>query len=353
MEKTRQGKHVQKNLVRPLPKAFFEKPVLILDSGQSVAESVFLERFRKYVYEMLQKLSTRGDKPSVWIVYPEPTLWARYGAYPVNEYEEYEVRPVRRMKPLDSRGFMATVIQFEEGCFPLRIPAPWRTFNSKSRRAVGVYLNPTEQDLKFVKNCWEDFKRPYNMPEFHIGAPADRKFPAGFTAWTDLVWTFDKEARDNLQEAFEPWFARCLPWWRWWKTEKDHKYEAVAAPNWRSTAVMRHPETAKRWGEALGLSVTEPKNDGTWEDFLLGTDTSFYILASAKEQVPFDAMIALARGATLVAPDVPIFQNLPGKKQLYPAKMSGDRIIWSQTEVEQFLKGKPHGLDGNTEHSSD
>ena len=88
MEKTRQGKHVQKNLVRPLPKAFFEKPVLILDSGQSVAESVFLERFRKYIYEMLQKLSNRGDKPSVWLVYPEPRFWARYGAYPVNEYEE-------------------------------------------------------------------------------------------------------------------------------------------------------------------------------------------------------------------------------------------------------------------------
>ena len=340
-----------KNLVaksyRPLPQDFFERPVLLLDSGQSVAESVFLEKFREYIYKLLAKYSTKGNRPSVWLLYPDKRHWARHGAFDVSGFEEWEVRPVRRMRELEGGGFMSTVAAFEDGCHHLKIDAPWRTYNSKRRRAVGVYLNPTEQDLKFVKNCWEDFKRPYNMPEFHIGAPADRKFPAGFTAWTDLVWTFDKEARDNLQEAFEPWFARCLPWWRWWKTEKDHKYEAVAAPNWRSTAVMRHPETAKRWGEALGLSVTEPKNDGTWEDFLLGTDTSFYILASAKEQVPFDAMIALARGATLVAPDVPIFQNLPGKKQLYPAKMSGDRIIWSQTEVEQFLKGKPHGLDSS------
>ena len=121
----------------------------------------------------------------------------------------------------------------------------------------------------------------------------------------------------------------------------------MAAPDWRDMNVIRLPHVAENFGKALGLGVYMPKNNGTWEDFLLGTDTSFYILASAKEQVPFDAMIALARGATLVAPDVPIFQNLPGKKQLYPAKMSGDRIIWSQTEVEQFLKGKPHGLDSS------
>ena len=44
---------------RPLPIDFFERPVLLLDSGQSVAESVFLEKFREYIYKILAKYSNK------------------------------------------------------------------------------------------------------------------------------------------------------------------------------------------------------------------------------------------------------------------------------------------------------
>ena len=337
-----------------LPKAFLEKPILILDSGQSVAESVFLERWRAYLYKRIQRVSNVGSKPFVWLIYPTPNLWARYGSSDeVSGYEEYEIRPIRKNGRLEGAGFLATVAQYEESCFFHGAVPPWRKFNSKKRRPVGVMLNPSALDLQFLRRNFGKLKNKFNIPEFHMGAPPDRRMPLGFTAYTDLIWTFDDEASQRLRDSIEPRFARTLDFHRLWKKKKEHANEASVALNWRNATTRRHPDIAEKWGSALGLETYRARDDGTWQDFLLGTDCSAYILATAKEQVPFDAMIALARGATLVAPDVPLFQHLPGKRMLYPAKMNGDRIIWSQSEVEHYLRGKQHGLDSSYGHSTD
>ena len=332
---------------RPVPQDFFERPVLLLDSGQSVAESVFLEKFREYIYELLAKYSNKGNRPNVWLMYPDKKQWARHGALEVSGFEEWEIRPVRRMKELNSGGFMSTVVAFEDGCHRLKIKAPWRTFNERRRRAVGVYLNPTERDIAWIKKNHKSFLKDYNLPKLHIGQPASRSLPYGVTQWADLIWCYDREARDRLAEAFEPHFVKRIPWERFWKEEKKPAHQAVAAPDWRDMSVIRLPHVAKKFGEALGLEVHNPKNNGTWEDFLLGTSCSKYILATTRERVPFDALVALSRGATLVAPNVPLFQRLHGKKILYPAKMVGEGIVWSQSEVEHYLIGKKHGLDNN------
>ena len=344
---TDETKNLVKKSYRPIPVDFFERPVLLLDSGQSVAESVFLEKFREYIYKLLAKYSTKGNRPSVWLLYPDKRHWARHGAFDVSGFEEWEVRPVRRMRELEGGGFMSTVAAFEDGCHHLKIDAPWRTYNSKRRRAVGVYLNPTERDIKWIKRNHKAFQKDYNLPKLHIGQPANRSLPYGVTQWTDLVWCYDREARDRLAQAFEPYFVKRIPWEQFWLNEKNPEHEAVAAPDWRDMNVIRLPHVAENFGKALGLGVYMPKNNGTWEDFLLGTSCSKYILATTRERVPFDALVALSRGATLVAPDVPLFQRLHGKKILYPAKMVGERIVWSQSEVEHYLKGITHGLDNN------
>jgi len=336
---------------KPLPKAFLEKPILILDSGQSVAESVFLERWRAYIYRTIQKVSTVGRKPFVWLLYPTPNLWARYGSTPeVSGYEEHEIRPIRKRGKLEPGGFLATVAQYEESCFHHRVIPPWRKFNSKKRRPVGVLLNPSDRDNWFLKKHYNKLKSPFNIPEFHLGAPPNRRLPLGFACYTDLIWTFDPEAAQKLRDSVAPWFARTLDFHKLWKKKKEHTHQAAVALNWRNKLTRRHPDIAEKWGSALGLETYRAKDDGTWQDFLFGTDCSAYILATAKEQVPFDAMIAMARGATLIAPDVPLFQHLPGKRVLYPAKMDGDRIIWSQSEVEHYLRGKQHGLDSSNGH---
>tara|TARA_R110000824_G_scaffold315135_2_gene502223 strand:- start:1219 stop:2271 length:1053 start_codon:yes stop_codon:yes gene_type:complete len=339
-------KNLVKSSYRPLPLDFFERPVLLIDSGQSVGESVFLEKFREYIYTILAKTSNRGNKPSVWMVYPDRRLWARYGSSPVSGFEEWEIRPIRRNADLSPGGYMETVAKFEDSCHFLGIDAPWRTFGKK-KRASAVYLNPTERDVRWIQKNHSRFKRHYNLPKFHTGQPADRKLPFGVTQFSDLIWCYDRQARDKLADAFSPYYSKRIPWERFWKKDRNPAYQAVAAPDWRDKSVIRHQSAAKCWGEAMGMDTEIVENGGRWEDFLLGTSCSMYIIATTREHIPYDAFAALARGATLVAPDVPAFQNLHGKKILYPAKMVGDGIVWSQSEVEHYLTGKKHGLDNN------
>ena len=331
----------------PYPGTFFKMPVVILDSGQSVAESVFVERFRQHTFQYIQKYAKNFNTPTVWILYPGGNP-DKYGAYPCSEYDKWEIRDLTKNKYLKPEGFFASVAGFEEGCHWMKIKAPWREWNSKNKRACVVYLNPLEKDLKWMGRNWQNFKKPFNIPSLMLGAPPNRKLPRFIEQMSNMIWTFDRDARNNLAKAFHETFAKRLRWETWWKTQYEFKNEAVAAPDWCDMSVRRFPNVAENWAEALGLKVYHPKNNGSWQDFLFGTDAKMYILATTKESVPFDAMIALARGCTLVAPDVPLFQRLHGKKKLYPAKMVGDRIIWSQTEVTHFLKGQKHGLANST-----
>jgi hypothetical protein len=327
----------------PLPKVFYEKPIVLLDSGQSVGESIFIERWRYYLWHTLERTAIAFKVPTVWIMYPNTTQWARHGSYPVNEYDEWEIRPVRRNDKLEAGGFLATVSKFEDGCHHLGIKAPWREWNSKNRRAVAVYLNPNSKDLEWGKSYYNKFKRPYNLPEFHIGAPKNRILPKNFLSWVDDVWCYDTRAKERLNAAIKPYFGKSIPWFNWWKEDRKStpQYDFGIAGSWRDSQVNRSMSIAKEWCPDWG-KVKEPRVDkeATWKELLDTTSCRWYMVATTRESIPFDAMIAVARGATLVAPDVPVFSQLPGKKMLYPAKMNGDSILWSKTEVKAWLQNR-------------
>jgi len=327
----------------PLPKVFYEKPILLIDSGQSVGESVFIERWRKYLWDTLKKTALNFKTPTVWILYPNTKQWARHGSYQASDYDNWEIRPIRRNDNLENAGILATVARFEDGCHHLGIKAPWREWNSKGRRAVCVYLNPTQGDINWGVIHHEKFKKGFNLPKFHIGAPKNRVLPKNFLAWVDDVWCYDTDGKENLNSSIGPYFGKRIPWFNWWKNDRKAlpKYDFGIAGHWKDNGVNRSLAIAKDWCPDWG-NIHEPRVDreSRWEELLDTTDCRWYMVATTRESIPFDAMIAVARGATLVAPDVPVFSQLPGKKILYPAKMSGERIIWSQIEVKAWLQNK-------------
>lgn len=313
----------------PFPGSFCRNPVVLLDSGRSVAESVFLERWRKDILETLD----RTGRHSVWILYPDGHQWARHGAFPMGQYEEWEIRPVRRGRQLEAAGFFATVACFEEGCFHLRIKAPWRENQPEPRRrAVTVYLSPSAQDLRWLVSHDGVWQKPSNMPELHIGTPWNRRLNAAAADISETLWCFDQKAQTELNRAYAANKAWRVGWPSWWKAPGPNAARITVAHGWRDQGTQRHQDTAARmaqeWirqGLMPGLQVHAPADDGRWQTLDEATDCRVYfILTKAEPEIPFDALIALSRGAMLIAPDAGPFRLLPGNKLLYPVRSNHD-----------------------------
>jgi len=275
------------------------------------------------------------SQPTVWILHPTDYQKPHYGVYRVNEYDKWEIRPIRRnQRANDPNGVLATVAMFEEGCHRKKIRAPWREHNSKMRRANVVYLNPSRKDIYWGSENYEKFKQVWNIPRITLGEPLGYALPHNMSAWVDGIWSYSKESAKRIAEAMWPQFSTRLPWEKLWKKrETPSRYRtAFLAHDWGDIGSMRHPELARAWVPA-GIEVKTCKNSRLGLDLVRATACDLYIIASTRESVPFDAMIALARGCTLVAPDQPIFRRLPGRKILYPSYNAGDKILWSQGDV--------------------
>ena len=334
------------------PKAVWERPTVLIDSGQSVGESVFLDKLRQWAHQSISEHAHSFKVPSVWVVYPNEIHRPYHGAFPVNQYDKWEIRPIRwRNRKLDQNGMLATAAMFEEGCHRKKIKAPWREHNSKGLRAVYVYLNPTRQDRTFGIRHWKKFRKVYNIPELVLGEPIRYGLPAKAHEWVSGIWTFQRAAAKRARTAYWNRFGYHLPWWKWWQDERESGKERPMfgiAEAFGDNQALRHPGLAQKW---CNKEVIRPKDDKTWEALIGATWCRLYMIATTRESVPFDAMIAAARGATLVAPDVPIFRNIPGKHWLYPAHQAGDHILWNQTDVTTWILGKlQNGKQPRTTH---
>lgn len=315
--------------------------MVLLDSGSSVAESVFLSRMRKWMFDALEERIREFRKPTVYITYPTEHCRPRHGAYPVGEYDKWEVRPIRwRRRPLNPKGILATMVDFEEGCHRKKIKAPWREWNSKNRRCALVYLHPNRQDLSYASRRWRDFKAARNVPDFFLGPPFTYGIPPSAIAWLDGIWSFSNEGHKRMTKAFGGGCFR-IPWESWWAEDaesgKPKPRFGIAQP-WGDMGTKRWPGLAVQWAQDAGGSMVRGRDDNSWQGFLPTTRAEFYMLATTRESVPWDAMIAVARGSTLVAPDTPMFRALPGRKILFPALAQGDQIVWSSSETRQWIK---------------
>lgn len=351
---------------RPLiPQRYFKQPLIFLDSGQSVDEAVFLQYCRKWLHEtIVRRAGNHFPTPHVHLLYPTDRHHARYEMPSARVWREdmMEVRTIRwGSAPLHGGNMMQTFAMYEDGCLwgPSGYhSAPWRRrrrygsgYNpdpepAGKRRGIPIYLNPTLKDLKYLRNNKAYWSHHWRCPKVVLGFVAPGSIPQSVVNLVDHFYCLNKEDQSTVRASLGPGKAFRIP------TKEFKKYAGFAhdkaisvAPNWRNMRRQRKPWPETWIGQEFpALKVKTQARDATWEEVLDATDCSIYIILSEQETIPFDAYLAAARGAIIVAPDTPLFRNIPmyrnfeSKKWLYPVRDYGhNRYGWSHTEVRQWL----------------
>jgi hypothetical protein len=350
-----------------IPDLCFKNPVVILDSGQSVDESVYLQLFRKWLFtSIVARSANDAPRPHVHLYYPSDRLWARYGLpqAAVDKADGWEVGTLRLPgKDLYPWGMMHSFASYEDGCIfskdSDRHSAPWRRRpiygghtnrhpeNSGNRRGIPIYLNPTARDIEYLRRHENFWRVAWRCPKIMLGLVRPNKVPLGLmglvNCWYSLNPVDTSHTRKGLENSY---IAAEIPSKKLGGYLGITRSKAISiAPNWRSRGRQRKPFAAS-WvkDEFPDLQVKLPQRDATWQDFVDVTDCGIYIVLSEQETIPFDAYLAAARGAILVAPNTPLFQNIPmylnktGKRWLYTVRDYGhNRYGWSHTEVRQWL----------------
>lgn len=338
------GLHETSGVKGVVPRAYYGRARVILDSGQSVDEAVFLEGYRRWVWHRMGKAGF-SQAGLAYLLYPHRRLWARYGSAPINQYDEWEVRPIRWTRDMDKGGMFASAAVFEDGVIwkgredndPF--DAPWRRFMSETmrrRRATITYLNPTQKDIEWMGkhlDYWKDFRRTGGLL---LGQPLN-----GLPAWsihnTEGFLAYDKAWRDEANRTLPYKNATGILWRRFWDYS-DHKHFISAPGTWRHTGRIRWPSLVGSWAAKKGWECHEGADTGRWEDVEEATDCAFYVIAETQATMPFDALIAAARGATVIAPDYGMYRRIFDQKWLYPVHSSGhDALAWGQADVREWL----------------
>ena len=132
-----------------LPPDCFRGPVVLLDSGRSLAESHFAERMRKWLLDELASRPSSRARHNCYLAYPDEKAMFRYGAFPTSEYDEYEVRPIRTGgRALDPGGVFATMAAFEEGLSLGRDPSSMAQEQQEAAPCDGCLLEPQQAGLE-------------------------------------------------------------------------------------------------------------------------------------------------------------------------------------------------------------
>lgn len=302
------------------------RPILLLYSGNSLGEAWFLERMRWWIIANCRRMaeSTGRGKPNrhhvVWILYPHPSMAHRFAMEDFTGYEEWEIRPVRRDRPLLSAGFFPTVAAFQQGAWWCKTDAPWKYPEFiRKRQPVAIYMAPTLKDINWMHRHLEKWKHTYNIPKLFIGAFYADNLPAGFHRICDGVVCLTKETQATIFKATPPGFpVITLPWKQMWAKEEDPAYDFGLAMPFRDRFAVRNPVWARDWIPEGSWKVSNTLEKGFHQDLAEATSCRYYMVGSQREGIPWDAMIALARGATLVAPDAEPFRRIAGNKILYP-----------------------------------
>ena len=350
-----------------IPVTCFKQPLVILDSGQSVDESVYLQLFRRWLFtDIVARSANDANTPHVHLKYPTDKMWARYGMPQAKAWKGdlWEIGTLRTPgKPLYPWGMMHTFAAFEDGCLFSKESdphsAPWRRRRpvggqsnrepqwALRRRGIPIYLNPTPRDIEYLRRHEKFWSNKYRCPKICLGFMRPNSVPHGLLGKVDWWYTLNpadaKYVRDTTGKSY---LAAEAPSKKIGKYLGVSKSKAISiAPNWRSVTRQRRPFPAHWMREEFpDLKVKLPVRDSTWEEVVEATDCAIYIILSERETIPFDAYIAAARGAIIVAPNTPLFQNIPmyrnksAKKWLYTVRDYGhNRYGWSHTEIRQWL----------------
>jgi len=275
----------------------------------------------------------------VWLLYPHKRLWGRFGSAPVNEYDEWEVRPVRWHRDPYPQGHWATVSVFEDGSYWDGHESPWRRPGGDWEmrgRAAYVYFNPTAQDIRWATRHTDFWHHKGRMPVVYLGQTTS-KMPGITVSHCGGVMSYSRGKTLQVDEAMGRRVSTRVWWEKMWDTEKP-KHRFSCPGGWRHDERIRWPSIFGKWAESVGSDVFIPQDNGTWEELEEATSCEYYVVLSTRETMPFDAMMAAARGATVIGPDIPIYRELFDHKWLYPVVHQGhDVVAWGQADVREWF----------------
>jgi hypothetical protein len=266
-------------------------------------------------------------------------------------YDKWEIRPARWRKDNYSGPFLRTVANFEEGRHWSRIAdSPW-WFNDPSRkRATYVYPNPSQQDLDFLARNKDHYKNPKNMARFWCGSVFGRGVHPQSTSFADGIICYTQAGWEAARNAYERKFYALRIFWesfglyKMWDTVPRDEY--AFALNWGNAKRHRFGHAAYGWPELCGWPRADaawrpdPQADD-WYSLMRSVRAKTYIILSQRETLPFDAMLADCYGARIIAPDIPLYRNLPLRnKVLYPVYCPRhNEAVFGLVEVREYLRG--------------
>jgi hypothetical protein len=347
-----------------LPPGFGYRAVILLDPGVSLDHSVFLDLWRKHLRESIASrcsMDLARVRPRVYIIYAEEAHGGRYGAgeamesFVPDNYYRHEVRarkrnPYRIHHIQRKRGMMAGFVRFEVNCHRRGMKAPWRFSKygdaqpKADRRANAVLLEPDALDLNYLSTV-TGWHHGLNVPVICLGSSAFGRLPGNYARWLDGMMTLTPEgqayAEASLSKPGGLW-TRQIPWSRFLTRRGRPKYAYGVADAWESPRRIRKPQVARSFFHRLhggGSHFIPPESPG-WADLIQAIDARYYLILSHDEgMIPYDAFLASAAGAVVVAPNVPAFRGFPGRKVLYPVRSQGNnRCNWAVQDVLAYLK---------------
>lgn len=310
-------------------------------------------------------------RPRIYLIYAEEEQQRRYGLGALIEspvpdnYYQHEVRP-RKRNPhrihhrTRIHGLAWSFVQMERNCHKRGLPAPWRWSKYgddqplHDRRPIGVMLEPDPLDLRFFHEHEKWWHRYDRMPRLWLGAGAVGKLHPTFIRWLSGVLCFTPAGHAYADQALEglETLAYAMPSSRLLtpsgRGDAPPKYTFGIADNWDSGGKRsRSPSMAQFILSKLPPGTAYIPPDGTQSGSLAeALDCRAYLVLSQEESmVPYDALLALAGGATVIGPNLPIWRSVksikPGRVALYPVRPQGNnRCVWNALDVAAFLKAR-------------
>ena len=296
------------------------EPLVLLDSGRSVDESVYNQLVYKTIREKLGRSRT-------YLFHPPNTPKGWYDLPPSGEYDYWQRRPIRAEgRKLEANGMLQTAAIFETACIFKREggQAPWRNeYTGVNSCATFVYLNPTKRDLDFAKWHHKQFWNYHGISKFILGDSVKGKMPMGYSAFVDWVLAYGPERASYFRNLNGKHIGRHLNTQALLRP-KSAQEEVVLAGNHGNRFRQRHPEMLQSWLEMKGIP-SRVHDSSSGEAFLSGLKGRYYCVFSRQEGNPFDILLAQARGMVPVLPDIPLFRRLELERAIYyPASSDGD-----------------------------
>lgn len=335
-----------------MPDDFWFRPVVIIDSGSGADEACFLEHWRYQLEATFRTHRPYSPEHQFWLLYPDRHTSKRYGSCVIDErYDSWEIRPARWNKPNYPGPFIHTVAEFEEGRHRMKVPdSPWWNGDAKRRRACYVYPNPTKRDTEFIAQHAEKYRTAYNMVRYWTGPifgegfhPHTTRVANGLICYTNEGWHAARAAYANK------FFCTRIVWQEfghhlYWDRQPRAKY--AFALNWGNATRRRVGSSAYgwprdgRWPEAERAFLPDPHAED-WQTLMGAVRAENYIILSTKETLPFDALLAETYGARIIAPDIPLYRNLPlTNRVLYPVHQPrNNEAAFGHAEIREFLRG--------------